>query len=133
MPAHPKYPPVPEQLREQLAACRAQGMDFDGAWACAVGAPSSRHKGVRFSHKGDERRSWVKAISATKKEWRAAYELTPTPLSRALQRALELVREEDDAAVPAAPKGEAPLRIVFAPPVMRAELALRARRERAAA
>ena len=64
------------RLRIRLAACRAQGLDFDAVWIAAtqeaVGA---------ISYKND-RSEWICAFDALEEQWRAAYERTAAVLCR---------------------------------------------------
>lgn len=96
MAAHRKYPPVQEQVYVGLAACRAQGLDFDRAWRRVVtlGATSKSDALVRLPHDTSHRRGWKAALEATRGEWAAAYRGEPTSLSRALERS-EVLRDAD--------------------------------------
>lgn len=57
-------PPI--VLREQLAAARSDGVNFDEAWPVALAAAVSA---VQW-----EREEWIDALSGTIEAWRAAWE-----------------------------------------------------------
>jgi hypothetical protein len=66
----------PGDLRIGLAAARERGLDFDDAW-------DEAWAGVRWPRGGgtddpSSRHVWKRALRATRDEWRAAYERTPS-------------------------------------------------------
>jgi hypothetical protein len=65
----------PRDLRVRLEDARSRGLSFDDAWTEAMG-------GVRFPRGGGTtdvhgRYAWREALSATREEWRRAYEGEP--------------------------------------------------------
>jgi hypothetical protein len=77
---------VPGTLRQQLAASRRAGVDFEAAWPPAVRAAVT---GVSLAR---ERAAWREALTATQASWRAAYEDSPATRS---ERAVLVLADDD--------------------------------------
>jgi hypothetical protein len=60
--------PVPRALREELEAARACREDFGDAWPVALS------EALKQVGNGTERRTWRKALNATRGNWASAYE-----------------------------------------------------------
>lgn len=73
-------------MLEVLGEQRAMGVAFDRAWDAGWLAIT---KTRAWPHDTTERRGWKEALTLARPEFCAAYELRPTPISRALDHLSE--------------------------------------------
>jgi hypothetical protein len=68
----------PSRLRDYLRVARDVGLDFDPAWDAGL---ELALEDLHCHYPGDSRAAWAKALRATRKAWRRAYDLEPDPLA----------------------------------------------------